>query len=131
MFQDVWLRIVTSASKYRSRGKFRQWLFTVAHNRLVDHFRKQTKEVHDELTDLTDNNKSIEEQLTQQQQAAKLHEFIVDLPLEQRSALLLREEAGLSIRDIAKSQGVSVEAAKSRLRYAYQKLSRSLRKVNI
>ena len=128
MFQDIWLRVIASVSRYRRRGKFRAWLFTLAHNRLVDYYRQLSKQDFEELSDIETTEPSIEEQVSNIQIESYLQRTISSLPLEQRSAFLLREEAGLSLREIAQIQEINLETAKSRLRYAYQKLSKGMQR---
>jgi RNA polymerase sigma-70 factor (ECF subfamily) len=128
MFQDVWLRVISSISRYQERGKFRAWLFRLAHNRLVDHYRHVAKQDFEELSDVAALEPSVEEQVSKIQRESYLRGVISKLPLEQRSAFLLREEAGLSLREIAEIQEINLETAKSRLRYAYRKLSHGMQK---
>jgi RNA polymerase sigma-70 factor (ECF subfamily) len=128
MFQDVWLRVIASVNRYQERGKFRAWLFRLAHNRLVDYYRHLAKQDFEELPDIAASELSVEEQVSRIQRTSYLQGVISKLPLEQRSAFLLREEAGLSLREIAQIQEINLETAKSRLRYAYQKLSKRLQR---
>jgi RNA polymerase sigma factor (sigma-70 family) len=128
MFQDIWLRVIASVTRYQERGKFRAWLFRLAHNRLVDYYRQNAKQDFEELSDIAAEGLSVEEQVAKIQGESHLQGVISLLPLEQRSAFLLREEAGLSLREIARVQETNLETAKSRLRYAYQKLSKGMQR---
>ena len=131
LFQDVWLRVVSAAAGYQKRGRFRSWLFSLAHNRLVDHYRRN--QANPTFTDedsvaLSEDQQAVSgpEALDQSRLRQNLDVVIQMLPLEQKSVFFLREEAGLALKEIAEIQGISIEAAKSRLRYAYQKLRRAL-----
>ncbi|MCB1646561.1 MAG: sigma-70 family RNA polymerase sigma factor [Pseudomonadales bacterium] len=123
MFQDVWVRVISSAASYQHRGRFRSWLFTLAHNRLVDYYRRAEHQYQTESADdLGGTDVPPEQQAEQAEERQQLQDSLDTLPPEQRQAFYLREECGFSIADIAVIQGITAEAAKSRLRYAYQKL---------
>ncbi len=128
LFQDVWLRVIASTRRFERQGRFRSWLFTLAHNRLVDHYRQVGR--HPGVEDpeaLADVNAVKVGQVYDGARAGDaLNKALAGLPLEQRQAFYLREEQGFSIRDIAEIQGIDPEAAKSRLRYAYRKLRNAL-----
>ncbi len=131
LFQDVWLRVVSAAESYQGKGRFRSWLFAMAHNRLVDHYRRQqadVTELNEERLEGTVDQQAEEGQaaLARQRLRQDLDEVVRLLPLEQREVFYLREEAGLALKEIAEIQGITTEAAKSRLRYAYQKLRDAL-----
>jgi len=126
LFQDVWLRVIASASRYKNQGRFRQWLFTCAHNVIVDHFRRQ-KVRADELrdTEVEANNAEHSGELTDRIELASR-----ELPMEQRQAFYVREYLVCSLKEIAQIQGCSLEAAKSRMRYDYRKLRILLNDLN-
>jgi RNA polymerase sigma factor (sigma-70 family) len=133
LLQDVWFAVARSAAGYEVKARFKTWLFTLAHNRLVDHFR--TARAHVSLDgDPQDGDSSLADtlaadsgfgpvrQLQSREQAAALIDAIERLPAEQREAFLLQAEAGLSVEDIASATAVTFETAKSRLRYARSSL---------
>lgn len=127
LYQDVWLRVISSASSYNGKGKFRSWLFTLAHNRLVDFYRSSDNQViKEELGPEHVSSRSVEEQVEVDSLKDKLDQVVQSLPLEQKTVFYLREEAGFALREIAEIQGISLEAAKSRLRYAYKRLRDNL-----
>lgn len=130
MFQDVWLRVISAASDFRHKGRFRSWLFTLAHHRLVDHYRRrEPAQAGDEASqrDLPDDRlPAMESHVDQDRQLARMAQQVMQLPFEQRQAFYLREECGFSVREIADIQQVSLEATKSRLRYAYAKLREAM-----
>ncbi|MBO6704438.1 MAG: sigma-70 family RNA polymerase sigma factor [Pseudomonadales bacterium] len=121
MFQDVWLRVIKNASRYESRGKFRQWLFSVAHNVVVDHHRRN-KHKFEEITELASDSS-----FESQEIGSRISQAIKTLPFEQRQAFHLREQLGCSIRGISEIQACTEEAAKSRIRYAYSRLRQQLK----
>jgi len=131
--QDVWTNVIQSAKRYKPKAKFTTFLYHIAHNRFIDHVRRQTIRPLDsghaatETDDLVDTHKEQPEQhLENEQLAATLKRLVFALPTEQREAFLLKEEAGLSQNDIAYVTGCNNETVKSRLRYAYNKLRSGL-----
>jgi RNA polymerase sigma-70 factor (ECF subfamily) len=140
LLQDVWFAVARSAGSYEVRARFKTWLFTLAHNRLVDHFRTAKNHVSldrgaaeddddgGSLADTlaADSGFGPVRQLQSREQATALIEAIERLPAQQREAFLLQAEAGMSVQDIARTTGVSFETAKSRLRYARSSLKQWL-----
>jgi RNA polymerase sigma-70 factor (ECF subfamily) len=133
LFQDVWLNLVRARERYEVKAKFATYLFHLAHNRLIDYYRRQAAGLplsySDDaaLEELPDSRQvAPETRLDLKRQAARLKQLIGDLPEAQREAFLLHEEAGLSLEEIAGVTGVNAETAKSRLRYAVAKLKRGL-----
>ena len=124
IYQDIWLKVVASAHTYKDSGRFRQWIFTCAHNLIVDEYRRVAKAELVALAEIeTFDNQS--DASVQREIAAALKE----LPLEQRQAFHLRHELGCSVAEIAEIQGCPAESAKSRLRYAYAKLKAQLKEL--
>lgn len=128
LFQDVWASLIKARARYSVSAKFTTWLYQIARNRLIDHYRKQTSRStgsHD-----SDNIESLaarqqeqpENQVEINDKTLRLIKLVEDLPEAQKQAFLLREEAGMSVHEIAELTGVSPETAKSRLRYAVRKL---------
>ena len=132
LYQDVWLRLINARAQYRPDAKFRTWLFTIAHNRLKDHYRAQARRTARigataaPVEDLPDQAPLPLDLAQQQELHTLLVQHIATLPLAQREAFLLHEEAGLSIDEIGEATGVGRETAKSRLRYAVAKLRRGM-----
>ena len=137
LLQDVWFSVARHARSYEVKAKFRTWLFTLAHNRLVDHLR--TAKNHTSLDASDDDARSLADtlvadsgfgpvrQLQSREQAAALIAAVERLPLEQREAFLLQAEGDLSVQEIAEATGVNFETAKSRLRYARASLRQHLK----
>ena len=122
LFQEVWLRVIASASSFEAHGRFRSWLFSVAHNCVVDHYRRAGRAT---LVEVTDDMAS-EAPTPDLNEGERIERAIRRLPFEQRQAFYLREILGCSVKQIAEIQDIGVEAAKSRLRYAYGKLREDL-----
>ena len=134
LFQDVWMNLIRSSQRYEVTASFKTFIYRMAHNRLIDHYRKQRHgiprsyhedEVLQNSWEFADPI-SPEQTVSGQQQWHILLQAIDSLPEAQREAFLLKENTGLSIEEIASITGVNSETAKSRLRYAVNKLRKTL-----
>jgi len=123
LFQEAWIRVIGSRSRYSPQARFTTWLYTIAHNLLVDHWRRKGLTLvqldEDAMLAAPDNPAR---QAEARESLVRLLQAIEALPAAQREAFLLHEEAGLSVAEIAAVTGAGEEAAKSRLRYAMAKL---------
>lgn len=134
LYQDIWLRLIAARQRYRPTARFKTFLFTLVHNRLVDHYRKQSTGLPQSYIDPGDeeNNPAVVSSITPEQinagrqQLEQLMALVEALPAAQREAFLLREHAGLGVDEIARVTGVEPETAKSRLRYAFNKLRKAM-----
>jgi RNA polymerase sigma-70 factor (ECF subfamily) len=135
LFQDVWLSVVRVRASWRPSAAFRTWLFTLAHNRLVDHYRGAGRRaaVLVEPSAHADPPQAPAPETSTPQAAGERRELarallaaIGALPREQRDAFLLKEEGGFSLAEIAAITGAGEETVKSRLRYALAKLREGL-----
>lgn len=138
LHQDIWLKVIKSAVQFKQQSSFKTWLYKIAHNTLMDYYRKSEnlghlKTVRNESDNHQEKSRSaIEEQqqpenvLHRQQLHAILLEGLSNLPKEQKEVFLLHEKSGLSLDDIAKVTHSSFESTKSRLRYASKKLRQHL-----
>ena len=133
LYQEVWMRAIEARGRYQVQAKFTTWLYTIAHNRLVDHWRKRGLQ----LVSLDQEEVSAAEPpaaadyephriLEAKQSHGRFVQALEALPPAQREAFLLHEEAGMSIGEIARATGANEEAAKSRLRYALSKLKEAM-----
>ncbi len=131
LFQDVWLKVINNRHQYKVTASFKTWLYQVARNRIIDQYRRKSIRPVDNNIDTLDSVESTavvspEKNLQTQTQYEVLLDAITELPTDQKQAFLLREEAGLSIEQIAETCGVNFETAKSRLRYAIKKLRQKI-----
>jgi RNA polymerase sigma factor (sigma-70 family) len=139
LMQEVWFAVVRNAVSYQPTAKFTTWLFTIAHNRMVDMIRAtsrlQSLDAGDtagvdgsSLLDSLAADPKLEPpaEVQSQHEAAALLNAVAQLPPEQRSAFLLQAEGELSVEEIAAATGSSFETVKSRLRYARAKLRQLL-----
>jgi len=133
LFQDVWMNLIRTRATYAPTARFAAWLYTLAHNRLVDHWRAagpiETVSIdvdgatHDAVHALPGaRSDEPDTRATRHEVAAQLRAAFAALPTMQRDAFLLQQESGLSLLEIATLTGVGIETVKSRLRYAVAKL---------
>ncbi|HQR11946.1 MAG TPA: RNA polymerase sigma factor [Casimicrobiaceae bacterium] len=147
LFQDVWMNAIRARDRYAPTAKFTTWLYTLAHNRLVDHWRASGKVRFasidaDDETDGDDGARALvealpasrrdepETRLDARQLGEQLRSALASLPAVQRDAFLLQHEGGLSLEEIAQLTGVGMETVKSRLRYAVTRLRGQLAKLS-
>jgi RNA polymerase sigma-70 factor (ECF subfamily) len=137
LFQDVFMRVIGAAAGYEPSARFTTWLFRIAHNRLIDHWRKMGREPVDPLESGGEEedfafdppapaDTAPERQAERKQLGAALLAALDELPEVQREAFLLAEEGGLTLQEIAAVACVGRETIKSRLRYATAKLRNKL-----
>lgn len=129
LYQEIWLRVIEARSRYAVRAKFTTWLYTIAHNRLADHWRKKGLKLVDALeADDPPAPRAFEPEARAEgrEKLRRLAAALEALPTAQREAFLLHEEAGMTAGEIAEATGATEEAAKSRLRYALAKLREAL-----
>ena len=132
LHQETWLAIARNAAAFDARkASFRAWLYTVARNKVWDHFRRQKVTILASAQDDTamlvpDPGPTPLEAAESRELAQRLITALEALPLEQRGAFVMFAHAGLTLEEIAQATGVAVETAKSRLRYARAALRRTL-----
>jgi RNA polymerase sigma-70 factor (ECF subfamily) len=128
LYQEIWMRVIEARGRYEARARFTTWLYTIAHHRLTDHWRKRGLKV----VELQDDDAAAPRADDPEARAAgreglqRLAQAIAALPELQREAFLLHAEAGMTVAEIAVATGANEEAAKSRLRYALGKLRTAL-----
>ena len=123
LYQEIWIRVIEARSRYTPQARFTTWLYTIAHNRMVDHWRSRgLQEVPLEDLPVADATQDPPRTAAARESLKALLDALQALPALQREAFLLSEEAGLSVAEIARVTGTNEEAAKSRLRYAIAKL---------
>lgn len=132
LVQELWFSVTRSAATYEPKAKFKTWLFTMARNRVIDHVRTaknhasidaENEEGESMFSDLAAESRlGPLRQVSSREQAKALLDAIEQLPEDQREAFLLQAEGDMSVEEIAAAIGVTFETAKSRLRYARNKL---------
>lgn len=128
LFQDTFIKVIRSLrmGKYQDNGKFLAWVLRIAHNLIIDHFRKEkqnnTFSKDDYELDIFNSAKycegNYEDELIQNQIHADVRNLVDELPDDQREVVILRHYKGLSFREIADQTDVSINTALGRMRYA-------------
>lgn len=134
LFQEVWSKVIASRARYEARSQFNTFLFRIAHNCVVDHFRRAGRraQTFEDGSDEAEehaagaSHEEPDQAAAEAQLRAAFKRALGDLPNEQRDVFVLYEESGLSLEEIGKVTGVAMETAKSRLRYALAKLRAAL-----
>jgi RNA polymerase sigma-70 factor (ECF subfamily) len=127
LFQEVWIRVIEARERYAPKARFITWLYTIAHNLLVDHWRKKGLSLVElDQEDVASDGANPARQAEAREALARLLQALEALPAAQREAFLLHQEADLTVAEIAAVTGAGEEAAKSRLRYAMAKLMAAL-----
>jgi RNA polymerase sigma-70 factor (ECF subfamily) len=139
LFQDVWTNVIRARARYAPAGRFASWLYTLAHHRIVDHWRASGQATFVPIDDddveqaspamplQSRRDHEPDAQASRREAGTRLRTAVSALPPAQRDAFLLQHEAGLSLAEIAQLTGVGTETVKSRLRYAVARLRSELR----
>ncbi|MCP4309901.1 MAG: sigma-70 family RNA polymerase sigma factor [Bacteroidetes bacterium] len=128
LFQETFIKVIKSlrGGKYKDNGRFLSWVIRIAHNLIIDHFRKE-KQMNSISNDDTEvdlfnskkfSDRNIEEIIVSNQIRSELRTLINELPADQREVVLLRHYGELSFKEIADQTGVSINTALGRMRYA-------------
>lgn len=141
IFQDAFVKVINTlrSGVYKEEGKFIQWVMRIAHNLIIDHYRKAkrfpTFEGNAEDGDVFDNlrimDDSIEERMITDQIYEDVRKLIEYLPDEQREVLMMRHYSDMSFKDIAEQTDVSINTALGRMRYALINLRKLIEKKEI
>lgn len=133
LFQDVWARVIQARRRYRPDATFQTWLYTLARNRLIDYWRRQGRDplAHSGNTEAPED--AGESGVLNPRRLADLRDcleqllqLVEGLPARQREAFLLRHDAGMTLVEMAAVLDTGAETAKSRLRYAMERLRAGL-----
>ena len=140
IFQDTFIKVIKTlkTSSYNEEGKFLPWVMRIAHNLVVDHFRKAKKMPFQRETEeysifnyMTDNAPTIESQMITEQVEVDLTRLLDELPDDQKEVLVMRMYQDLSFKEIADLTGVSINTALGRMRYALLNLRKIIEKNQI
>jgi len=140
IFQDTFIKVIKTlkSNSYNEEGKFLPWVMRIAHNLIVDYFRKNKKmpmfretEEFSIFSIMTDNNPNIEAQMITHQVENDLQKLIDELPNDQKEVLVMRIYQDLSFKEISELTGVSINTALGRMRYALMNLRKVIEKHQI
>ena len=127
LFQDTFIKVIKTLKNgsYNEEGKFLPWVMRIAHNLVIDHFRKSNripimdnKDEFDIFQFISDNTPNAENTLVQEQVLRDIQKLIQELPEDQKEVLIMRLYRDMSFKEIAENTNVSINTALGRMRYA-------------
>ncbi len=131
LFQETFIKIITSLRKnhYNEQGKFLPWALRIAHNLVIDHFRKEKLMPLQHDTEdfsvfdiMASNNRNASEQMIYDEKISYVRNLLEKLPFEQREVVILRHYAGLSFKEISQMLNININTALGRMHYALLKM---------
>jgi RNA polymerase sigma factor (sigma-70 family) len=141
IFQDTFIKVIKSLreGRYKDNGRFLSWVIRIAHNLMIDHFRKekQLNTVSNDSyeTDIFNSkkfaDKTVEEEMVSLQITKDIRRLIQELPDDQKEVVILRHYCGLSFKEIADQTDVSINTALGRMRYALINLRRLIKEKDL
>jgi RNA polymerase sigma factor (sigma-70 family) len=142
IFQETFIKVINTlrSGTYKEEGKFIQWVMRIAHNLVIDYFRKlnripivdhQTIDNEDLFENLRLVDDSVEEKMILEQVYEDVRKLINFLPPEQKEVLLMRHYSDMSFKDIAELTDVSINTALGRMRYALINLRKMIKEKDI
>lgn len=141
IFQDTFIKVINTikSGAYKEEGKFIQWVMRIAHNLIIDHFRKSKripviendKDDFDIFDTIRFTDPSIEDRIITEQIHHDVRKLIEYLPPEQKEVLFMRHYSEMSFKDIAEQTDVSINTALGRMRYALINLRKLIKEKNI
>ena len=140
IFQDTFIKVIKTLKRgsYSEEGKFLPWVMRIAHNLIIDHFRKNKRmpkfegsEDFNIFSVIKDDKLNIEKQMIKDQIDSDLTYLIDELPDDQREVLIMRIYKDMSFKEIAENTDVSINTALGRMRYALINLRKIVERNNI
>ncbi len=140
IFQDTFIKVIKTLKKgkYNEEGKFLPWVMRIAHNLVIDHFRKGNRMPKFEdngefsiFSVLSDNDLNAEKRIIKDQVESDIRRLITELPEDQKEVLVMRMYKDMSFKEISEKTGVSINTALGRMRYALINLRKVIDKHNI
>jgi len=135
IFQDTFIKVINTlrSGRYNEEGKFLPWVMRIAHNLVIDYFRREKRTPTITSADGTDvlnliqiHEESAEDRMLREQTHVDLRKMIQHLPDEQKEVLIMRHYADLSFKEIAELTDVSINTALGRMRYALSNLRKMM-----
>ncbi|WP_299390817.1 sigma-70 family RNA polymerase sigma factor [uncultured Gelidibacter sp.] len=140
IFQDTFIKVIKTLKlgKYNEEGKFLPWVMRIAHNLVIDHFRKSNRMPKFDNTGefsifsvLSDASLDAEKGMIKEQIESDLRRLIQELPEDQKDVLVMRMYNDMSFKEISEKTGVSINTALGRMRYALINLRKVIEEKNI
>lgn len=140
IFQDTFIKVIKTLKRgaYSEEGKFLPWVMRIAHNLIIDYFRKSQRMPMYKGSDsfnifsvMGDEKLNAENQIIKDQIDSELGDLIDELPVDQKEVLLMRIYKDMSFKEISENTGVSINTALGRMRYALINLRKIIEENNI
>jgi len=140
VFQDTFIKVIRTLKKgkYNEEGKFLPWVMRIAHNLVIDHFRKSNRMPKFDnsgefniFSVISDSSLNAEKRIIKNQVEEDLRRLIEELPDDQKEVLVMRMYSDMSFKEISENTGVSINTALGRMRYALINLRKVIDKHNI
>jgi RNA polymerase sigma-70 factor (ECF subfamily) len=140
IFQDTFIKVIKTLKSraYNEEGKFLPWVMRIAHNLIIDHFRKNKKmpmyretEEFSIFSIMSDDSLTIENKIIKEQVEMDLKKLIEELPADQKEVLVMRMYQDMSFKEISEITGVSINTALGRMRYALMNMRKVIDKHQI
>jgi len=140
IFQDTFIKVIRTlkSQSYNEEGKFLPWVMRIAHNLIIDHYRKNKKmpmfretEEFSIFSIMTDDSLTIENKIIRDQVEMDLKKLIEELPADQKEVLVMRMYQDMSFKEISEITGVSINTALGRMRYALMNMRKVIDKHQI
>lgn len=140
IFQDTFIKVIKTLKSraYNEEGKFLPWVMRIAHNLIIDHYRKNKKmpmfretEEFSIFSIMSDDSLTIENKIIQDQVEIDLKKLIEELPADQKEVLIMRMYQDMSFKEISEITGVSINTALGRMRYALMNIRKVIDKHQI
>lgn len=140
IFQDTFIKVIRTLKRggYNEEGKFLPWVMRIAHNLVIDYFRKNKRMPKFDNTGdfnifsvLGDPDLNAEKRIIKDQVEEDVRKLIEELPEDQRDVLVMRIYKDMSFKEIAERTDVSINTALGRMRYALINLRKVIEKNNI
>jgi len=140
IFQDTFIKVIKTlkTSSYNEEGKFLPWVMRIAHNLIIDHYRRAKKmplfretEEFSIFSIMSDDSLSIENKIIADQVEIDIKKLIEELPADQKEVLVMRMYQDMSFKEISELTGVSINTALGRMRYALMNLRKVIDKHQI
>jgi len=140
VFQDTFIKVIRTLKlgKYNEEGKFLPWVMRIAHNLVIDHFRKNSRmpkfdnnQEFNIFSVISDSSLNAEKTIIKEQVQEDVRRLIEELPEDQKQVLVMRMYNDMSFKEISENTGVSINTALGRMRYALINLRKVIDKHNI
>ncbi|MEO8147701.1 MAG: sigma-70 family RNA polymerase sigma factor [Bacteroidia bacterium] len=137
LFQDTFIKVINTlrSGHYKEEGKFLPWVVRIAHNLVIDYFRREQRmpmvrdtEEYSVINNIRLVDENVEDRMVTEQIYHEVRMLIEELPEEQREVVMMRHYANLSFKEIADIMDCSINTALGRMRYAILNMRKIMEK---